>query len=310
LRTTPQWIILIGMSDINHKSQPLIFRGREFRLEEIEVIKEVLKEYPFQTRRYQSRIICERLNWRQANGIVKDRACREVMLRMHHKGLIHCPPIRLKRRRKNQGGARKDKVTFQEPIYQITGKVGEYKELAFEMVRKTGKEALWDHLIDKYHYLGYQVVIGHYLKYLMYLDGKLIGCIGFADGVLHLLLRDQWIGWSPEVRRRNLHFIINNNRYLILPWVRVKYLSSKILAMISKRIRDDWDGFYGYKPLLIETFVDVEKFAGTSYKAANWIYLGRTQGKGRRGMEYFYHGKPKDIYVYSLVKEYRKELIE
>jgi hypothetical protein len=286
----------------------IIIRGRVFQESEIERIKEILKNNGNATRTYQSRLICEHLNWRQANGVLKDRACRDVMLRMHKKGLIYCPPIRLHKRRKDQGRAQKKAVVFAEPIEGLAGKAGDFKELRFEMVRGSEKESLWEYLIDTYHYLGYQVMVGHYLKYLIYLDERLIGCIGFSDGILHLSLRDTWIGWEPEVRKKNLHLIINNSRYLILPWVKVKYVSSKILGKISKIIQRDWEIFYGYKPILVETFVDKERFAGTSYKAANWIYLGRTEGKGRKGMHYFYHGHPKDVYVYPLSKNYKREL--
>jgi hypothetical protein len=148
-----------------------------------------------------------------------------------------------------------------------------------------------------------------YVQYFIYVDEYLAGCIGFADAVLQLRIRDGWIGWSAEVREKNLQFIINNNRYLILPWVKVKYLSSKILGKIAAVVRKDWEAFYGYKPVLLETFVQKEKFMGTSYKAANWLHLGNTEGKGRRGMHYFYHGKSKDVYVYPLIKNFREILI-
>ncbi len=288
--------------------EEIIIRGRKFTEYDINIIKEILQQNPTATRRYKSKLICERLGWRQANGILKDRACLDVLLRLHNKELINCPPIRLSRRRKNQGGARKDKVNFCEPFEHIVGKVGDYKEFRFEMIRGTDKECLWDYLINTYHYLGYQVIVGHYLKYLIYLDNHMIGCIEFSDAVLHLSLRDRWIGWDADVRKKNLHLIINNNRYLILPWVKVKNASSKILGRIAKVVQVDWEIFYGYKPVLIETFVDRERFAAISYRAANWIYLGSTKGKGRRGMNYFYHGHPKDLYVYVLSKNYRKEL--
>jgi len=283
----------------------LLIRGKQFTEEEVEIIKKVLGEYPCGSRRFQSKVICERINWRQPNGRVKDRACRDVLLRMNERGFINCPPIRLKRVRRNGGQARKDAVIFHEPGYEITGKAGDYKKVHFEMVRNTEKEALWDYLIDTYHYLGYQVPVGHYLKYFIYIDNYFAGCIGFADAVLKLGIRDKWIGWDVELREKNLHFIINNNRYLIFPWVKVKYLSSKTLGKIARAVRGDWEAFYGYKPILLETFVDKEKFSGTSYKAANWVCLGSTKGKGRRGMHYFYHGKIKDVYVYPLIKNFR-----
>lgn len=294
----------VGMQEKNYK-----FRNRYFTIKEIKIINEIINLNPGITRRKLSAIICERLNWRQPNGILKDRACRDVLLRMHAKGLVNCPPIRLKRRRKNQGKAKKDKVKFVKPKQILTGKVGEYKELKFEMVKQTSKEGLWDYLIDKYHYLGYQIIVGHHLKYLIYLDDNLVGCIGFNDGILKLNLRDKWIGWTKEQREKKLHLIINNNRYLILPWIEIKYLSSKILSKIKQQVSLNWKNYYGYNPILCETFVDKNRFSGTSYKASNWIYLGETKGKGRSGMKYYYHGIKKDVYVYPLCRKYREKLL-
>lgn len=300
----------IYMNDKNNEcNKKYIFRGKEFSQKDIEIIKNVLKDYGDSSRTFQSKLICKLLNWRQANGVLKDRACRDVLLRMHKAGLIYCPPIRLKRRQKNKGGALRDQIKFDIVKEEITGKAGQFKEIRFEIARGKDKEGLWDYLIYNYHYKGYKVLVGHYIKYLIYLDDKLVACIGFSDAVLHLNIRDKWIGWDAERRKKNLHLIINNSRYLILPWVKVKYLSSKILASISRRIRQDWGAYYGYEPMLIETFVEVDRFSGTSYKAANWIYLGRTKGKGRSGMNYFYHGIQKDVYVYPLIKKARERLL-
>ena len=280
-----------------------------FPSEDIEIIKKILIENQGKSRRIQSKKICETIDWRQANGILKDRACREAMLRLNAKGLIECPPIRLKRRNKKGSNARKNKVEFIEPTAIKKGKAGDYQEIKFALVRGTEKEGLWDNLVEKYHYLGYQVLVGHYLKYLIYLDNEICGCIGFSDGVLHLKLRDAFIEWDKSMREKNLHKIINNSRYLILPWIQVKYLSSKILSMITRKVKIDWNEYYGYAPVLCETFVDKSRFAGTSYKAANWQYLGETKGQGRSGMKYYYHGIKKDVYIIPLMKNWRKQLL-
>jgi len=126
-------------------------------------------------------------------------------------------------------------------------------------------------LIDNYHYLGYRTQIGHYLKYLIYSEKKLLSCIGFADAVLKLNLRNKWIGWSQEQRQKKLHLVINNTRFLILPWVKVRNLASKILSISCYEVQREWESFYAYRPVLAETFVDIGRFTGTSYKAANWI---------------------------------------
>lgn len=251
-------------------------------------------------------MICELINWRQPNGILKDRACRDVLLRMNEKGLIDLPPIRTKPRRKPAKAIHRLKVDFNPPDEDI--REIDFKSLTLEMIRGKEDEHLWDYLIDKYHYLGYRTLIGHYLKYLIYSKGKPLCCMGFADSVLKLNLRDKWIGWSIEERKKNLHLIINNVRFLILPWVKVKNLASKILSLTGNEVKKDWESFYGYRPVLLETFVDTGRFIGTSYKAANWIYLGKTKGKGRSGMKYFIHNQPKDVYVYPLVRDYLRLL--
>jgi len=289
---------------------PVKIRGREFTATDIETIKKILFRNPKGTRLSQSKEICEALNWRQANGILKDRACREVMLRLHAKDLIDCPPIRLKPRKKKSGSnARKNKIVFNEPQKIKTGYAGEFPLPIFKFVRGTEEEGLWDYLINKYHYLKYKTLVGHYLKYLIYLEKDLCGCIGFSDAVLKLDLRDKWINWDVKTREKNLSLIINNSRYLILPWIKIKYLSSRILSIITRQVVLDWQSYYGYTPVLCETFVDKNKFAGTSYKAANWIYLGETKGKGRSGMKYYYHGIKKDVYVYPLCQNYKKKLL-
>lgn len=287
-------------------SKGYVFRGRKFNEKEIALIKSVAEEHRNESRRKISKMICELINWRQPNGILKDRACRDVLLRMNEKGLIDLPPIRTKPRKKSSKAVDRLNIDFKNPDQEI--KELDFNSLRLEMIRGKKDERLWDYLIDRYHYLGYRTLIGHFLKYLIYSEDKLLGCIGFADGVLKLNLRDDWIGWSVEEREKNLHFLINNVRFLILPWVKVKNLASKILSLASRQVPEDWNSYYGYRPVLFETFVDIGKFIGTSYKAANWICLGRTKGEGRCGMKYFVHNRPKDIYVYPLCKDYLKKL--
>lgn len=282
------------------------FRGRRFTETEIKLIREAAEKHRSETRTKISKIICELLNWRQPNGRLKDRACRDVLLRMNEKGLIDLPPIRTKPRRKPAKAIHRLKVDFKEPQEEVTEI--NLNSVRLKMIRGTKDERLWDFLIDKYHYLGYRTLIGHFLKYLIYDKDTLLGCMGFADAVLKLNLRDEWIGWSKEEKKKNLHLVINNSRFLILPWVKVKNLASKILSLASKKVPEDWNLYYGYRPVLFETFVDIGRFSGTSYKAGNWINLGRTKGKGRCGMKYFIHNQPKRIFVYPLCKDYLRIL--
>jgi len=285
-----------------------IFRGREFTHSEIKIIKQVIKNNQGKSRRHISKKICEVINWRQLNGKLKDTACREVLRRMNEVGIIDLPRLRLNPPQKSRRPKDRWKGIFKERKEPIEGSLSNLGQIRLEMVTSSTEKRFWNYLIDKYHYLGYRRVIGSQVKYLIYSQGELLGCIGFADAVLKLNLRDKWIGWSIEERERNLYLIINNVRFLILPWVRVRNLASKILSLVSKQVPEDWNSYYGYRPVLLETFVDVSRFSGTSYKASNWKNLGRTLGKGRCGMKYFIHNRPKDIYVYPLCKDYLRIL--
>ena len=263
-----------------------------------------------------SRKVCEVLNWRQANGRLKDAACREVLRKMEQRGLINLPPPHPSSYTPtNRGISPKEKWAgfFQINTELIESTIG---EVTLKIVNSQRSRNLWEYLIDKYHYLGYKRPVGASVKYLIYLKGaaspysdeRLVGCIGFANAVLKLNLRDKWIGWSVEQKERNLHLVINNVRFLILPWVRIKNLASKILSTASKQVQEDWEAIYKYKPVLLETFVDIGKFIGTCYKAANWRHLGRTKGEGRCGINYFVHNQPKDVYAYPLTKDYLRVL--
>jgi len=283
-----------------------VFRNRKFTIPEIELIRKIIHENKNSSRKKISKLVCEMLNWRQENGMLKEVACRDVLLRMHRLALIKLPPPKIHWTTKNIRDRSRYKFNIEQEI--INGEISDFNKIMFELVNITHKVKLWNHLIDRYHYLGYKTIVGRHLNYIIYLDGKLIGCIGFADSVLKLNLRDRWIGWSIQEREKNLRFVINNNRFLILPWASVKNLASKVLSIAVKEVQKDWECLYGYRPVLVETFVDANRFKGTCYKAANWIYLGKTIGKGRRGMKYFIHNQPKDVYVYPLCKDYLKIL--
>ncbi len=279
------------------------------------MIKGIIK-----TSRYRidiSRKVCEVLNWRQANGRLKDAACREVLRKMDSKGLINLPPPHPSSSIPGSSRGIRPKEKW-DGVFEVNTELveGALGEVILKIANNGTNRNLWEYLIDKYHYLGYRRPVGASVKYLIYLkdpvspysDGRLVGCIGFANAVLKLNLRDKWIGWTVEQKKRNLHLVINNVRFLILPWVRIKNLASKILSTASKQVQKDWASIYKHKPVLLETFVDIAKFIGTVYRAANWRCLGKTIGKGRCGMNYFIHNQPKDVYVYPLTKDYLKVL--
>ncbi len=280
-----------------------LFRNRLFTQPEIERIKKIIIQHWTNGRNKISQVVCEELNWRQANGRLKEVACREALRKMAKLGLINLPP------QKPCGGFKiikpltAQEVNFQKPKTPLIGQVNHSTPLGFTLVNNHQQARLWRYLIQRYHYLGYKIIVGRYLKYFVFLDENLVALLGFAEGIYHHRLRDNWIGWTKQAQIKNRHLIVNNCRFLILPWVKVKNLASKILSQAVKIMPLDWQVRYGDKPLLVETFVDCERFKGTCYKAANWIYLGKTLGKGRRGAKYFYHGKIRDYYVYPLCKD-------
>ncbi|MBA7468021.1 hypothetical protein ES707_03262 [subsurface metagenome] len=227
---------------------------------------------------------------------------------MNEVGIIDLPRLRVKSSQKSRRPKDGWKGVFKEKREVIEESLSNLEEIRLQMASRTTEKRFWDYLIDKYHYLGYGKPIGKQIKYFVYSKENLLGSIGFADAVLKLNLRDRWIGWSIEQRENSLYLIINNVRFLILPWVSVRNLASKILSLATRQVPEDWNSYYGYKPVLFETFVDIGKFSGTSYKAANWINHGRTKGKGRCGMKYFIHNRPKEIYVYPLCRNYLRIL--
>lgn len=287
------------ISDMKISQGNIIIRGREFSPSEIDLIKALVSSHSDLSRRKLSILICEKLDWRQANGNLKDRACRDVLIRLNNQGVITLPKPTADFTTQNVAVKR---IDFSKPCCDITGTPKDFPAPAFHLVSNKQERNLWNYLIDHYHYKGWRIVVGRHVKYLIYLDQQLIGCFGFADAVLQLKSRDEWIGWDEKQRQANLHLIINNVRFLILPWVKIKYLASTLLGLSANIVPAHWQKRYNYRPLVIETFVEKRCFTGTSYKAANWIYLGQTKGKGRSGMNYYHHGIIKDVYVYPLTR--------
>lgn len=284
---------------------PLIIRGRSIGDKELEEIRALVQKYWHQSRSEISRQICHLWDWKQPNGWLKDRACRDLLLTLEKKGLISLP------KSKTPGAKGKKNVQSQGYLIDTSvckGSITDYSSLTFSMVRKSSKEKLWDHLVHTHHYLGKPFIVGSYLKYIAYLDGQIVACIGWGSAAWKVNDRDQFIGWDQQTRKRNLHLIAGNVRFLILPWVQVPHLASKVLATNAKLLKKDWLDFYNVPLALLETFVDMSRFQGTCYKAANWIHVGSTAGSAKRGASYHYHGQSKAVFVYPLHKKFRERL--
>jgi hypothetical protein len=185
--------------------------------------------------------------------------------------------------------------------------VHELEHLRLEVVARKDS-ALWNETIDRYHYLGYKPLPGAQLRYFAYAGDRLLAALGFGAAAWKTGPRDVWIGWSREQRHRNLRGVINNARFLILPWIRVRGLASTLLSRVSGQLPGAWEQRYGYRPVLLETFVEAERFAGTCYRAANWRCLGQTQGRGKLGDHRIGQVPVKDVWVYPLVRDFREQL--
>lgn len=284
----------------------ITLHNKQITPSDLKFIRELIESEGNRGRSYISKRLCEKWDWKTPNGQLRDITAREVLRKLEKRRLIVLPPLHRAARR--TGYQNSTKLTEALDTSVISSSLSELSFPSIEMVRGTKREKLYNALIGRYHYLGYQQGSGEQLKYLVSVGEKVVGCIGFGSSAFKIAARDNFIGWSHQTRKRNLIKIVNNNRFLILPWVQVKNLASYILGSIARRIQADWYGYYCREIVLLETFVETRRFLGTCYKAANWIYLGRTLGRGRNDRHTQRLLPVKDIYVYPLCKDFRKRL--
>lgn len=283
--------------------EPLIIRNRKITASDIKFIQAVVHQHWDKGRTHISRILCQEWNWVQPSGRLKDMACRELLLTLHRKNLLDYPPPKIVLQNK-----RKVVKKIEVDTTPISCNISELEPIQVKMVRHTDLEPLYDSLIEQYHYLGYVQIVGNHLKYMAFSGDIPVACIGWGSAAWAVESREQFIGWTRPVKNRNLHFVMNNTRYLVLPWVVVKCLASKVLALNIKRISSDWLKIYNYPLYMLETFVEQGRFKGTCYKASNWIRVGETKGTSKKGHKHLKHGKIKDVYLYPLNKNFKKIL--
>lgn len=285
----------------------LKYRGRSITEADLASIQKLIDAHPLASRRQLSVKLCQAWNWTQENGVLKDMVCRGLMLYLHRLGHIELPPVR--QRPKNPLARRPPPPSdFLLDTTPWHARLAEVKPLKFHPVRRSALEGLFNHLIDRYHYLGYMQPVGEHLKYLVLAQGRPIACLAFSSAPRHLGSRDRFIGWSQEARQKNIRFIAYNMRFLILPWVQVKNLASHVLSVMARGLSSDWERIYGHPLYFLETFVDPERFRGTCYRAANWVYLGKTTGRGKEDHTYKPNRSIKDIWGYPLAKRFRELL--
>jgi hypothetical protein len=257
-----------------------VYRGRSITGEEVAFIRKLILDRPELSRWKLSRELCEAWQWKQANGALRDMVCRGLLLMLHRTGEIELPPVKRMVRNRIAERARPARLVMEErPLH---GSLGDLQPLEFVQVRRSPEEALFNSLLEQHHYLGYERPVGEHLKYLVKASGQVIACLAWSSAPRHLKLRDRYLGWSEEARRRNIHLLAYNTRFLILPWVEVPHLASHILGRMAKIVPADWQRLYAHPIYWLETFVDTSRFAGTCYRAANWQEIGTTQGRGHR----------------------------
>ncbi len=287
-------------------SRKMRYCGREFTLSEFEAIRRLIVEHPRASRAALSRLVSEQLGWRRPDGRLKDMSCRVAMLRMQHDGLLRLPPPR---NGNNNGRPYRRRTPQAEPdLFPVLAPAGALADLHLELVCGRARSHRWNEYIDRYHYLGYQPLPGAQLRYFAQTNDRVLALLGFGAAAWKTAPRDRFIGWSAAQRERRLHLVVNNIRFLILPWVHCRNLASCLLSMATRRLAGDWQQRYGYHPVLVETFVETPRFRGTCYKAANWIYLGETQGRGKLDVEHKAQLPQKAIWLYPLVRHFRRQL--
>jgi hypothetical protein len=286
--------------------ETVTFAGRTFRADELAVMRQIAHDCAALGVTEIARTICEVVEWKRPSGRLKNHECRQLLERLQADGVLTLPPVRV------LGGRGPRRVDITAPCVDpapVACAASACDPLALVLVAGEADSRRWREQMERYHYLGCRVPFGASLRYWVRHRDRDLACLLWTSPAWKMQARDAWIGWSDEQRRRHLPWIVNNGRFLILPWVHVPGLASKILALSARQLPRDWEACYGYRPLLLETLVDAARFRGTCYRAANWLHVGQTAGRGRMDREHKAHGQAvKDIYVYPLARDARQRL--
>ncbi len=282
-------------------------RGRKVTSSDIDEVRSIIAEHRNQSRSYISKKLAERWKWFQPNGNLKDRACRDILLALEKRDFIKLPPSR--RMINHQNG----NYHFSKPPSEIDstplfGAIDQLKPLICKMVSRTSLEPMWNYLVNRYHYLGYKILVGSNLKYLVFSENRFVAALGWNSAVWKLADRDKAIGWSADQKKKYLHRVSNNSRFLIFPWVTSPGLASYLLSKCVRTLNSDWMKVYNYRLWLLESFVQTDMYNATSYRAANWIHVGRTKGFKKQGNTFKFDGQTKEVFLYPLKRDFRKKI--
>lgn len=290
---------------LSQKTGDIHFLGRQVTQKDLALIREVVTVCDGLSRAELANTVCELLDWKRPLGSLKGRECGEFLEKLESNGLLRLPEKRMGR----PVGSRTDVPVTErgEPGVPLVGSAGAVGRIEFEQVRTEGDRRWFRELVGRYHYLGHAVPIGAHLRYLVFAsepEKAIIGCVQFSSAAWRMAARDRWIGWDDGMRASNLQHVVNQSRFLVLPWVKVRNLASRVLSLSVRQVLPDWRERYGVQPLLAETLVDPARYRGTCYRAANWTELGMTSGRG--GMDRFHERDgvaPKMVFVYRLVPD-------
>jgi hypothetical protein len=282
------------------------YRGRVITPGDIAFLRQFLAQHSGLSRRKLSAKVCEAWQWRQANGALCDMVCRGLLLMLHRAGEIQLPEVRFLPR--NPMVVRERPALVPVDTTPLIARLNELRPLEVRQVRRTSDEPLFNSLVEHHHYLGYEQPVGEHLKYLVRTQGRPIACMAWSSAPRHLGSRDRYIGWSQEARKRNIRLIAYNTRFLILPWVQVPHLASHILSRVAATLSSDWERMYEHPIRFVETFIDPERFRGTCYRAANWVLLGRTTGRGKDDLTHRQNRSIKEVFGLPLARKFRELL--
>jgi hypothetical protein len=280
--------------------------GREFTDEELRTIARMIEQAPQLKRAPLSRLVCQRLNWVRPDGSLKDMTCRVAMLRMQADGLITLPASQLRQRRRRAEFMATPATDAQAVLSVPVHEMAPLRLCAIGA--RHAQSPLWNEYMARYHYLGYTPMSGSQMRYNVFAGEQLVALLSFGASAWKLAGRECFIGWQEPERLKNLQLVVNNARFLILPWIQSKGLASKILSKVARQLPADWHHRYGYRPVLFETFVESQRHRGTCYKAANWVNVGQTTGRGKKSAVHQQIIPIKDIWLYPLRKDFASVL--
>ena len=285
----------------------LRYRGRSVTAADVQFGNELIARHPGESRRRLSGRLCEAWNWRQPNGSLRDMVARGLMLALWRAGHIELPQIR--QRPCNPLVTRSRPLPVDVDREPVCTSLRDLGPLEFRQVRRTPEEALFNSLLHQHHYLGYTQPVGEHLKFMVYAGSRPVALFAWSSAARHLGPRDRYLGWTPELRRQNIRYVAYNTRYLIPEWVQVPHLASHLLSRMARMLSAEWEKVYGHSVYFAETFVDTTRHRGTCYRAANWIFLGRTQGRGKDDLTHRPNRTLKEVLGLPLIGDFRERLL-